>query len=181
MKLKMLLRKENIEPPYILVGHSSGVNIIRYYAHQFPDEVAGLVLIDGCPDHWYNYFKANHTKKEVQMFEGVMNQYRNQLTGVSQEEWDQEEYNMAFMQGIEIPPDIPVRIITSTRYTEMHSKVGYRPEDMTAWAKLQAGLLKNVKNGKQIITEKSGHDIQNTEPELIIEAARDLIELYRNK
>ena len=177
----MLLKKKNIKPPYILLGHSLGVNIIRYYTNQFQDEVVGLVLVDGCPDNWFDYFKANHTKEEVQMFEGVMDNYKNQLTGVPKEEWEQEEHNMALMLGIEILPDIPVHIITSTRYTEMHSQVGYRPEDMTAWAKLQARLIKNVKDGKQIITKKSGHDIQNTEPELIIEAARELIEINRKK
>ena len=92
-ELKMLLKKENIKPPYILLGHSLGVNIIRYYTNQFQDEVVGLVLVDGCPDNWFDYFKANHTKEEVQMFEGVMDNYKNELTGTPQEEWEQEEYD----------------------------------------------------------------------------------------
>lgn len=36
----------NIEPPYILVGHSLGGLFIMAYAEQYPDEVAGLVFLD---------------------------------------------------------------------------------------------------------------------------------------
>lgn len=36
----------NIEPPYILVGHSLGGVFILAYAEQYPDEVAGLVFLD---------------------------------------------------------------------------------------------------------------------------------------
>ena len=65
--------------------------------------------------------------------------------------------------------------------TESRKTIGCHPEDMTAWSKMQARLMENAKDAKQIVTEKSGHDIQNTEPELIIEATRELIEIIRNK
>ncbi len=32
--------------PYLLVGHSLGGFYARHYAHRFPGEVAGLVLLD---------------------------------------------------------------------------------------------------------------------------------------
>jgi formylglycine-generating enzyme required for sulfatase activity/alpha-beta hydrolase superfamily lysophospholipase len=45
-ELHQLLRKAKIEPPYVLVGHSLGGLIARVYADQYPDEVAGAVLVD---------------------------------------------------------------------------------------------------------------------------------------
>ena len=45
-ELHILLVKSGITGPYILVGHSMGGMIIRLYAHQYPDEVAGMVLVD---------------------------------------------------------------------------------------------------------------------------------------
>jgi pimeloyl-ACP methyl ester carboxylesterase len=44
--LHRLLLKEGIPPPYVLVGHSLGGVLVRVYADQYPDEVAGLVLVD---------------------------------------------------------------------------------------------------------------------------------------
>jgi pimeloyl-ACP methyl ester carboxylesterase len=49
-ELHKLLINANIHPPYILAGHSFGGALIRLYAHSYPDEVAGMVLIDAAPD-----------------------------------------------------------------------------------------------------------------------------------
>ena len=39
--------------PYVLVGHSLGGLSVRMYADQYPDDVAGMVLIEGTnPDAW---------------------------------------------------------------------------------------------------------------------------------
>lgn len=39
--------KLHIDPPYILVAHSIGGLYALYYAKNFPDEIAGLVMING--------------------------------------------------------------------------------------------------------------------------------------
>ena len=48
------------------------------------------------------------------------------------------------------------------------------------------GLAKHVmhllvKDAKHIITDKSGHSIQISEPELIINAVKELIEIHKHK
>ena len=45
-ELHTLLEKANEPGPYVLVGHSMGGYTVRVYAHDYPEEVAGLVLID---------------------------------------------------------------------------------------------------------------------------------------
>jgi imidazolonepropionase-like amidohydrolase/pimeloyl-ACP methyl ester carboxylesterase len=47
--LHALLRAASIAPPYLLVGHSFGGMNVRLFADKFPDEVAGMVLVD--PGH----------------------------------------------------------------------------------------------------------------------------------
>lgn len=44
--LHTLLENAGESPPYILVGHSAGGIYVRAYAHQYPDEVVGMVLVD---------------------------------------------------------------------------------------------------------------------------------------
>lgn len=45
-ELHLLLTKAEINPPYILVGHSLGGANMRLYASQYPEDVVGLVLVD---------------------------------------------------------------------------------------------------------------------------------------
>lgn len=44
-ELHALLHQVNINGPYVLVGHSFGGYTVRVYAKEYPDEVAGIVLV----------------------------------------------------------------------------------------------------------------------------------------
>lgn len=49
--LHILLEKANVPKPYILVGHSFGGTLIRFFINKYPKEVAGVILVDSqCPD-----------------------------------------------------------------------------------------------------------------------------------
>lgn len=45
-ELHLLLKKARLKAPYVLVGHSIGGLIARVYAEQYPQEVAGMILVD---------------------------------------------------------------------------------------------------------------------------------------
>jgi pimeloyl-ACP methyl ester carboxylesterase len=47
--LHTLLERAGVPGPYILVGHSSGGPYVRVFAANYPDEVAGMVLLDAQP------------------------------------------------------------------------------------------------------------------------------------
>ena len=47
--LHTLLERAGVAGPYILVGHSSGGAYVRVFAARYPDEVAGMVLLDAQP------------------------------------------------------------------------------------------------------------------------------------
>lgn len=44
--LSRLLDDADIPPPYVLVGHSYGGLLVRLFAHTYPFETAGIVLVD---------------------------------------------------------------------------------------------------------------------------------------
>jgi pimeloyl-ACP methyl ester carboxylesterase len=48
-ELHELLTIANIQPPYVMVGHSYGAVLARIYAAHYPAEVTGVALVDGMP------------------------------------------------------------------------------------------------------------------------------------
>ena len=47
--LHMLLDRGHVAGPFVLVGHSSGAEYVRIFAGRYPEQVAGMVLLDGQP------------------------------------------------------------------------------------------------------------------------------------
>lgn len=53
-QLRALLTADQVPVPRILVGHSFGGMMMRLYAGLYPEEVAGLVLVDALtPEEWF--------------------------------------------------------------------------------------------------------------------------------
>ncbi len=55
-ELKALLGRLDLQPPYVLVGHSFGGMLTRIYAGLHPEEVAGMVLVDSTHVDEYDPF-----------------------------------------------------------------------------------------------------------------------------
>jgi pimeloyl-ACP methyl ester carboxylesterase len=47
--LHVLLDRAHVPGPFVLVGHSSGAQYVRIFAGRYPEQVAGMVLLDGQP------------------------------------------------------------------------------------------------------------------------------------
>jgi pimeloyl-ACP methyl ester carboxylesterase len=52
------LQAASVPGPYVLGGHSFGGLVVRLYASTYPDEVAGLVLVDGANEETYPAWEA---------------------------------------------------------------------------------------------------------------------------
>lgn len=76
-ELHQLLSKAGEKPPYLLVGHSlSSLEVIRY-AQVFPDEVFGIILIDGGNPTFYADYSEFSALALNRIFEGI------RVTGVA--------------------------------------------------------------------------------------------------
>jgi pimeloyl-ACP methyl ester carboxylesterase len=47
--LHTLLQRAHVPGPYVLAGHSTGAQYVRIFAHRYPTQVAGMVLLDPQP------------------------------------------------------------------------------------------------------------------------------------
>ena len=69
-ELHTLLDRAAITGPYVLVGHSIGGMYARVYAGQYPDEVAGLVLVDS--SHPDQLTRSPATKAEQESYQRML-------------------------------------------------------------------------------------------------------------
>ena len=61
-----LLVVADVQPPYLLVGHSIGGIIVRDFAHKYPEKVAGLVLVESSTENQSEYWnEADHSHSFV--------------------------------------------------------------------------------------------------------------------
>jgi pimeloyl-ACP methyl ester carboxylesterase len=67
-ELHALLEGANIEGPYVLVGHSFGGLYVQTYAALYPDEVAGLALVDSSQPDQFSYQPVTRDRYEPQRF-----------------------------------------------------------------------------------------------------------------
>ena len=73
-----MLEKAQIPPPYVLVGHSLGGFNVRVFAGRYPNEVAGMVLIDSShPDQWARY--AGIVPRKTPTDGPLLNRFRRQF------------------------------------------------------------------------------------------------------
>lgn len=82
-ELHALLEKLQLTPPYVLVGHSYGGLLVRAFAHRYPAEVSGLVLIDPATEDYYEYM-MQETPREWAAAEHALGEgFRQQWLGMS--------------------------------------------------------------------------------------------------
>ncbi len=68
--LRNLLKKADIKPPYIMVGHSFGGLNVRLYAGKYPDDVKGIVLLDSVHEEQNQKMVPLLTKEFQQVYLG---------------------------------------------------------------------------------------------------------------
>lgn len=68
-ELHILLQKANITGPYVMVGHSSGGLYALFFAHQYPKDVVGMVLLDSShPDQWLTPIAQDLYKSNARLY-----------------------------------------------------------------------------------------------------------------
>jgi pimeloyl-ACP methyl ester carboxylesterase len=179
--LHYLLQAAKIKGPYILAGHSLGGLSIRLFASRYPNEVAGLILIDAYPESfksllgpkkWHAYLKIMTTAipdiKDPSHFETID---FDKVTRVMEETAAKTPLKpmplIILSRGL--PADLPVQ-----KNSELTSKVLEE-----AWRTGQNQLASLVPQAEQVIATKSQHDIMLTQPELIINAIHKMVNELR--
>jgi pimeloyl-ACP methyl ester carboxylesterase len=205
-ELKQILIQTDLQSPFVLVGHSLGGLIILYYALKYPADVAGIVLVDSAHEkqaghsrslivrsikfikiglslswlgtlHLLAYLRipknifANDIVKQYRCLQSTRKSTNTTLSEIT-------EYLSGFKPFFSalrpILNNIPIAVIT--RGNSNNKKIN--PKLDLLQKELQKEFLVLSDESKHIIAEKSGHYIQWTEPNLIVDAVHWVREKY---
>ena len=78
-ELHTLLEKSGAAKPYILVGHSLGGTLVRSYVAQYPQDVAGVLLIDSTHPRMQDFLPAEIYKMLIAGMPGSLLKFANEV------------------------------------------------------------------------------------------------------
>lgn len=209
-ELHLLLEKVDAPKPYILVGHSFGGTLVRFFVNRYPKDVGGVILVDsqypddqrflspelykmvnqGLPGGFLKF--ANAFGIARLMFKGMFPNekqytYQNSIMpallfksadAVLEE---QDEMNSIKKEASKIRSfgTIPLLVLTAAdkkRYDAAIKDKKLKTEMLNAWSKMQKDLLHLSTNSKQILVPKSGHYINQEQPEVVEKAINEMVD-----
>jgi pimeloyl-ACP methyl ester carboxylesterase len=206
--LHQLLTAAHISPPYVLAAHAMGAFHARVYRGFYPSEVVGLVLIDPMNEdmtiHIHNHIEAfrpavllmRRTFGNLGLARLMYSDPGQAQRGYTQQEWNtlvtlKRQLKSRVASGMEPPlwicgelarasgsfGDIPVVVLSAgIQDQEEDPKLD---SDQPLKLELQHKLAGLSTQGKQVIVEKSGHDIPAAAPEAVVRAVRDTVSEVR--
>ncbi len=187
--LHALLNAAEEPGPYVLVGHSYGGLIVRLYASTYPQNVSGLVLIDALSEE----LQTGMTPEQRALWKPLIDVTQEDIAEYKDiERFDSdrsfEEVRAAaalrplplVVLSADRPwgPQIPPLIASGALPPDTPPDFGYVID--AAQKPAQEDLAKLVPNAEHITETNSGHDIQNEQPQLVIDAIRQVVDAARN-
>ena len=184
--LHALLSAADVPGPYILAGHSFGGLLARLYASTYPDDVAGVILVDAfsegvraglTPEDWHTWTATNGVPSSA-------------LLAVHPD-LEQIDINAAadiMEQAATAHPlrPMPVAVLSAGLTGEMTPEQvaalppGY-PEALEAALRTNVAYLAGLVRATRLtVVPDSGHYIQAEKPAIVIEAIRQVVEGVRN-
>jgi pimeloyl-ACP methyl ester carboxylesterase len=196
-ELHDLLGASELNPPYLLVGHSLGGGIARVFGGQYPQEVAGIVFVDAAPadflsrmqpDAWdENMLRTARKMKWLAPFGIARLQGKCKMDdrpiihcadfwvtfAAEREALPGSVQQIADVRSI---GNTPLRILSR----DTDRAVGWgSTENRLAWEEMQEDLTKLSTRSRQSIVKGATHYIQDDRPDAVIEAISEILMVVR--
>jgi pimeloyl-ACP methyl ester carboxylesterase len=158
-ELHTLLVGAGIEPPFVVVGHSYGGFVSRLFAAKYPDETAGLVLID-----------SSH--------EDEIEPYRRYYGDAPEGDWvdggdriDIDATAQALRHTARDFGRLPLAVVKAGEYEDVLTT--------RLWDRTQADLA-TLSENSVFVQATGGHFLMNDDPQVLLAAIRAVVESARS-
>jgi pimeloyl-ACP methyl ester carboxylesterase len=170
--LHALLHRANISSPYILVGHSLGGMLVQVFAHAYPKEVAGLVLVDPESGRLLERLHAHMTPEGWAARQKALDEAMPKMPPPVQAEMNTLLKSNHADEEVLPLPDVPVILLSGSK---KNPEFPGNPLEQDLKLELHKELLAKIHNGKHVLAPNSRHYIQNDQPQLVIDAVHDIV------
>jgi pimeloyl-ACP methyl ester carboxylesterase len=187
--LHALLKAAGETGPYVLVGHSYGGLVVRLYASTYPKEVSGVVLVDALSEGIRDAETSAQWAIQRKLIEGDVRESLVLYPALERIDTDRsfdQVHSASPLRSIHLVvlsadrpwgPQIPSMIEAGKLPSDVPPDFGYVTD--AAQKKAQERLAKLVPNAKHITNTNSGHEIHKEQPQLVIDAIREVVEAVR--
>lgn len=185
-ELHELLTGAGLAGPFVLVGHSVGGMHVRTFAVRYPEEVAGIVLVDATHEDLVGEAAyGSRSVRQVQVGRAAHVAERGgrlppvvanlPVAVASRPAWHRAraeelaavDASAAELREMNRALAVPLTVIT-------------RGKRLTAtWDSLQANLVLLSPQGRRLVAGRSGHYVQRDEPAVVVAAVRDMVDSLR--
>jgi pimeloyl-ACP methyl ester carboxylesterase len=187
-ELKLLLEHAGIPGPYLLVGHSLGGVNVQVFAADYPERVAGLVLLDPTPLRWL-------TGEEFPELRALFEQQTREMAAAAAAMADSADPETRARAGflkmlasehaellgasgrqaaaIRTFGDLPLTVIASGQPNPMFGAAAQPFQDF--WIEQSRSLAQKSTAGAFILAAASGHQIHQDAPAQVVAAIRAML------
>ena len=170
--LRSLLSAAGETPPFVVVGHSLGEVHTRVFADRYRADVAGVVLVDGfsidLETDWIHPLLGDLRSE----YEDRAQQLRDAVAAVEPLDWPASE---AQLRAADVT-GLPVVVLRAPR-ADPRLDAATNDAISTAWQEAYESLSPG--SVRYEIAWGAGHVIQADRPDLVIAAARELVDRAR--
>ncbi|HYM22915.1 MAG TPA: alpha/beta hydrolase family protein, partial [Vicinamibacterales bacterium] len=179
--LHALLHKLAVKAPFILVARSYGSLIARLYTSLYPNEVAGIVLVDGTHEQQVQRFgtlDSQYPRAFRVYFDSILATMPDGAAAAETRETVKIQAE-GEIPGLKPLPDLPMAILTSMKSDESSPYVNGTARGHEVWRALHDEWFRRSRDAIHIETSHSGHGIQDDEPALVEMAIRFVLDRVR--
>ena len=186
VEIHKMLTNAGIDGPLVLVGHSIGAVFARLYASHYPEEVGGMVLVDHAGLYRITSGAALQPGQRLAMRSGEGSLRRLPSFAQDMHRWASAQNAANAGSSIpffntciaEVAKTAPANPLTAMPLIVIANSALAGSAD---YQDAQTGLLAISRNSKAMIARTSGHQIPMDDPDIIIEAIRQVVAAARNQ
>jgi len=168
--LHVLLEKLRVPKPYLLVGHSYGGRIVRLFASDHPEDVAGIILEEASHEDLPEAQIAALTGKDRDTLAAMVAPYRTKPAS-PRTETDYMAETAEQLHESRPLPRVPLVVITSASRGSGLPPV-FSPESQARLDEvglaMQKKLVALVPGAQHITVEGAGHNVHVDKPEAVL-------------